>query len=129
MKTLKLFLAVGMVAGLAAAFTFPDKKAKGIVWKNTTYDFKTIKMGPDADALYTFTNKTKAEVSITAVQPGCGCTTGDYTKTPIGKNKKGFVKLTYHTKDRPGTFTKHATVTFSDGTTQQITFNGTVTTE
>lgn len=129
MKTIKLFLAIALVAGISAAFTIPQKKEKGIIWKNTTFDFKSIKMGPDAVATYEITNKTKTPVTITAVQPGCGCTSGEYTKEPIKKNKKGIIKLIYHTKDRPGGFTKHATVTLSDGSTKDLSFTGTVVTE
>ena len=45
---------------------------------------------------FEFINKGKAPLSISRVEPSCGCTSVEYTKEPIAPNQKGFVKAIYN---------------------------------
>lgn len=100
-----------------------------IKWNKTTHDFGTIKMGPPAEATFTFTNNGKAPVVITAAQPSCGCTTPTYTKTPVMPGKTGEVKASYGTEGRAGFFQKSVKVTFDNGGSQDLIITGTVITD
>ncbi|MEL5995394.1 DUF1573 domain-containing protein, partial [Hymenobacter segetis] len=45
------------------------------------------------------------------VQASCGCTTPDWTKTPVLPGKMGVIKAMYSSAGRPGVFNKTVTVT------------------
>lgn len=95
-------------------------------WKNTTHNFGKVTQGKPVSFTYEFTNTGNAPLIITSVQPGCGCTTQDYTKEAVAPGKKGFVTLTYNAAS-VGQFTKSATVnTNAENGTLSLTFTGEV---
>ena len=63
-----------------------------------TYEFK-------------FKNTGNQPVVIANVQASCGCTTPDWTKTPVLPGKTGIIKAMYNSAGRPGVFNKTVTVT------------------
>lgn len=79
-------------------------------WKVTDHNFGKIPQGKPVSFTYEVTNTGNAPLIIVNVQPGCGCTTQDYTKEAIAPGKTGFVTLTYNAAGI-GQFTKSATVT------------------
>ncbi len=107
------------------ASTAPSKMA-ACTWKNTTHDFGKISQGKPVSFTYEFTNTGNAPLIIASVQPGCGCTTQDYTKEAVAPGKKGFVTLTYNAA-AVGKFTKSATVnTNAENGSLSLTFAGEV---
>lgn len=118
---------------LISIFSFtvlPKPKAgESIIWDKTTHSFGTVKIGPELKATFTFTNKTKKSVSIKSASPSCSCTVPDYTRTPVAPGKKGIVTASYKTEGHAGSFTKTVNVEFSDGTKQELTITGNVTTD
>lgn len=95
-------------------------------WDVTDYDFgkNVIQLKP-ASATYTITNAGKDPVTITQVQPSCGCTAPKYTKEPIKPGEKGEVVLTYDAKIS-GYFSKSAQVKLNDGQKYSLTIKGEV---
>jgi hypothetical protein len=81
-----------------------------------THDFGKLPQGPSASTEFTVTNIGKDSVVIENVQPSCGCTVPEWTKTAIQPGKTGVIKAVYSTKDRPGTFNKTLTIKTSRGT-------------
>ena len=65
--------------------------------------------------VFTFTNTDTKPVVISDVNSWCGCTTAEYTKTPILPGKKGRVTVTYNPFSRPGKFSKEVVVTLNGG--------------
>ena len=59
---------------------------------------------------FTFTNTGKAPLIIQNVAVTCGCTTPEYTRQPIRPGEKGFIKVSYDVKGRPGAIDKTVTV-------------------
>lgn len=59
---------------------------------------------------FNFTNTGAAPLIINNVQASCGCTTPEWTRKPIAPGKKGFVKVSFNPRNRPGTFNKTITV-------------------
>lgn len=117
----------GMVIGqqtkeTTVAFAGDEKSACS--WKTLTHDFGSIEQGKPVSFTYELTNSGKTPIVISRVQPGCGCTTQDYTKEPIAPGKKGSVTLTYNAASA-GKFTKSATVT-TDSESFVLTFSGEV---
>jgi hypothetical protein len=74
------------------------------------HDFGKIKK--DVPVTYTFEvkNNGNAPLVLADVKASCGCTTADFTKTPIAPGQVGFVKAQYNAKNT-GAFTKTVTVT------------------
>jgi hypothetical protein len=125
----KIFTFAFAAAAATALLVAGAKQNDSIKWNKTTHDFGTIKMGPPAEATFTFTNNSKTPVLITAAQPSCGCTTPTYTKTPVMPGKTGEVKASYGTEGRNGFFQKTVKVTFDNGVSLDLTITGTVVTE
>ena len=130
MKKMIALLAFVVVAATAQAQLQPQAvapkttttatdKVAVLTWKETTKEVGKVPQGKPVTAEYLFTNTGKAPLIISSVQPTCGCTAGDYTKTPVAPGKTGFVKLTYNAANA-GTFTKPATIT-SNATTPSVT--------
>ena len=67
--------------------------------------------GADATHEFKFKNTGNQPVIIANVQASCGCTTPDWTKTPVLPGKMGVIKAMYNSAGRPGVFNKTVTVT------------------
>lgn len=71
-----------------------------------THDFGSLKEGPVASFDFEFTNTGKEPLIIQSCSASCGCTTPDWTRTPILPGKKGKITVKYNTQGRPGSFNK-----------------------
>lgn len=97
-----------------------------VKWASESIDVGNIPQGTPKLIKFEFTNVSKAPVIIENVAPSCGCTTADYTKTPIAPGKKGFVSASYNAANT-GAFVKTVNVTTSDSKTPKtLSFKGTV---
>lgn len=95
-------------------------------WDIVDYDFgKNVTQLKPASATFNVTNAGKDPVTITLVQPSCGCTSPKYTKEPIKPGEKGEVVLTYDAKIS-GFFSKSAVVKMNDGQKYALTIRGEV---
>jgi hypothetical protein len=100
--------------------------ADAIKWKSESIDVGNIPQGKPKVIRFEFTNITKKPIIIENVAPSCGCTTADYTKTPILPGKTGFVEASYNAA-AAGAFMKTVNVTTSDSKTPKtLSFKGTV---
>lgn len=84
--------------------TFAQTGAK-ISFKESTHDFGVVKQNNPATYSFEVKNDGNAPLFITNVEPSCGCTTPDWTKTPIQPGKTGFIKATFNAADK-GPFNK-----------------------
>ena len=97
-----------------------------ITWKSESIDVGTIPQGKPKLIRFEFTNTSSKPIIIENVAPSCGCTTADYTKTPIQPGKKGFVEASYNAA-ATGAFMKTVNVTTSDSKTPKtLSFKGIV---
>lgn len=100
--------------------------AEAIKWKSESIDVGNIPQGKPKLIRFEFTNTSSKPIIIQNVAPSCGCTTADYTKTPILPGKKGFVEASYNAA-AAGAFMKTVNVTTSDSKTPKtLSFKGTV---
>ena len=94
---------------LALALT---ARAQGVMQFDTdNHDFGKVAEGTMATHEFKFKNTGNQPVVIANVQASCGCTTPDWTKTPVLPGKSGIIKAMYSSAGRPGVFTKTVTVT------------------
>lgn len=100
-------------AGEIATPTDKKKKQAEISFDKEIHDFGVIQQGTPASFTFTFKNTGKSPLIVTSASASCGCTTPEWTKEPIKKGGKGFVKATYNAAS-VGSFTKQITVRTND---------------
>ncbi|ATN05618.1 DUF1573 domain-containing protein [Chryseobacterium indologenes] len=100
--------------------------ADAIKWNKESIDVGTIPQGKPKLIRFEFTNTGSKPIVIQNVAPSCGCTTADYTKTPIQPGKKGFVEASFNAA-AAGPFMKTVNVTTSESKTPKtLSFKGVV---
>lgn len=128
MKKLLLLLTLGVfVLGNAVAQTDTSSvKKPEIKFEKTDIDLGVIPQGVPKTFEFEFTNTSGEPLVVSNVQPGCGCTIANWTKEPVLKGKKGYVKGTYNGSGN-GVITKNITVYSNSKTpTITLTFKATV---
>ena len=123
MKHLFSFLLTLLVAGAA--------HAQGVLsFEKELHEFGNVPEGTMATYEFKFKNTGTQPVVIANVQASCGCTTPDWTKTPVLPGKTGIVKAVYSSAGRPGVFNKTITVTSNAATPSTVlTIKGNVLTK
>ncbi|MFN2313231.1 MAG: DUF1573 domain-containing protein [Bacteroidales bacterium] len=92
-----------MVAGLAAQ--------PKLNFTSTRHNYGTIKEAAGKqEAVFNFTNTGDSVLVLTRVQPSCGCTASDYTKSPIPPGGKGFVTAVFDPRGYNSRFAKSISV-------------------
>lgn len=101
--------------------------AANIRWLERDYDFGLFKeVGGPKTGYSRFVNEGRDTISIFSVRPSCGCTSADYTHTPLAPGDTATVSFTYDPTMRPGKFDKSVQVRLSDGSKQTIRITGSV---
>ena len=93
------------------AFAFGARAQGAMQFETDNHDFGNVPEGTMATYEFKFKNTGNQPVVIANVQASCGCTTPDWTKTPIMPGKNGIIKAMYSSAGRPGVFSKTVTVT------------------
>lgn len=119
MKRIMILCAV--VLGFTAMTAMQTDNQAEFKFEKETYDFGKIAQGKPVTATLSFTNVGEQPLIISAVEPTCGCTIADYTKTPVLKGKTGTIKLTYSAA-ASGTFSKGITVKSNAKTPVKVLF-------
>ena len=97
-----------------------------ISWTSEEIDLGEIKRNVPANIIFEFKNTGNTAVVISNVQGSCGCTTTNYTKTPVQPGETATIEATFNAANL-GAFTKTVTVTTTaDKTPKVLTFKGTV---
>ncbi len=106
----KLVLMLMMAAAVVSSVA--QQKGPILKWDSATHDFGDLKEADgEVTHKFVFVNEGTEPLVITNVHPSCGCTTADYTKSPVMPGKSGYVSATYDPSGRPGPFKKTITVT------------------
>jgi len=108
MKQLFLTLTVVLVAMTLA---MGQSKGPEIKFDNPEHDYGNFReQDGKVNHVFWFTNTGDEDLVLTRVQPGCGCTASDYTKTPVAPGQRGMVTAAYDPTNRPGPFRKNIMV-------------------
>lgn len=75
-------------------------------FREETWNFGEVTEGPDISHDFEFTNTGKTPIFIRNASAGCGCTVADWPHEPILPGATSKIKVTFHTKGRPGVATK-----------------------
>ena len=106
----KLIMICAVVLGFAFTASAQTDTKPEIKFTAEKYDFGKIPQGKPVTTNFEFTNLGEEPLILTNVQPTCGCTIADYTKTPVLKGAKGNIKITYNAQ-APNAFSKTIVVT------------------
>ena len=122
---MKYLFALALLAGALSA------RAQGVLtFEQELHDFGSVPEGTQAAHEFRFRNTGNQPVVIANVQASCGCTTPDWTKTPVLPGKSGVVRAVYSSAGRPGVFSKTVTVSSNAAAGSQVlTIKGTVLTK
>ncbi|SFP72639.1 DUF1573 domain-containing protein [Hymenobacter arizonensis] len=90
--------AVGPVAGPA------------IVFEESKFDFGSVAQGAVVDHTFKFKNTGTAPLVISNIGVSCGCTTPEWTKTPVMPGKTGSITAHFNTAGKLGMQNKVLTV-------------------
>src|SRR5438105_11413341 len=96
------------------AVAAPKTPGPHIQFETPVYDFGKSRGGEPVKHTFVFTNIGDAELTLTDVHPGCGCTTaGEWTKN-VAPGKTGSIPIQVNTANFNGPVTKMVTVTSND---------------
>lgn len=134
MKTIKITL-MAAVLGLMSFTVLPTNETKtaietavkaSIAWKSDVIEVGEIPQSVPKVIEFEFKNTGDTTVLISNVQPTCGCTVAEYTKTPIKAGETAKVTAKFNAANK-GAFTKTIKVTTTAEEGQKsLTFKGTV---
>lgn len=109
---MKTLIVTTILSFLLSGVIIAQSKNATISFDVSEHDFGSVKEeGGPITFQYNFTNTGGEPLVISNCKASCGCTTPDWTKSPVMPGQKGFVKATYDPKNRPGNFDKTITVT------------------
>ena len=80
-----------------------------IVFEKIVHDYGTIDQSSSGETEFVFVNKGNEPLVLFNVIASCGCTSPEWTKTPVPPGGKGSIKVKYNTEIL-GSFTKSITV-------------------
>lgn len=125
MKMKKLLLVLTAIT--FSTMLFAQKTAATVAkFTSEIIDLGKIKQGNPTTATFVVTNIGTEPLIIEQANPTCGCTIGNYTKSPIAPGKTGTITATYNAA-APNHFDKHMTVKFAGvDETKSITITGDV---
>ncbi len=89
------FISLTAMGMLASEFKFEKE----------THDFGKIPLNKPVSYEYKFTNSGDEPIIISDVQPTCGCSVAEFTKTPVKPSEGGTIKVTFNAAAK-GPFTK-----------------------
>lgn len=110
-----------------SATLFAQKTTADVAkFASETIDLGKVKQSVPATATFIVTNVGTEPLIIEQANPTCGCTIGDYTKSPIAPGKTGTITATFNAA-AVNHFDKHLTVKFAGvDETKSITITGDV---
>lgn len=124
----KKYICMKIVNFVFAALFLNVCFAQSVQFSRTSHDFgKVREEGGTLTTTFEFTNKGIKPIMLTEVVAACGCTTPEWTRSPVEPNQTGFIKVVFDPKDKIGVFTKTISVTTdSEPSTVVLTIKGEV---
>jgi Protein of unknown function (DUF1573). len=123
---LKVLLGFLIISGTVYAQNQQTGK-NTFIFDSMEYDYGDVSEdGGLATHTFKILNTGNSPLVIKQVTATCGCTTPEWTKSAIGSQLSGEIKVSYNPKGRPGPFTKSITVYCENADPVQLTIKGVV---
>ena len=91
-----VFIFIATALSFFAKAQSDSVKLAELKFETLFYDFDTIDYEIPVSYIFKFKNTGKSDLMVKNVIVSCKCTTPEWSKIPIKKHKKGFVKITYN---------------------------------
>ena len=117
----KFILVIALIIGVGVAVNAQTKPAE-FKFEAESHDFGKIPLNKPAVYTFNFTNTGDLPLIISKIETTYGCTVGEYTKTPVKKGEKGFVKVTMTPSGIALPFNKAITVSSNARTTTKVLY-------
>jgi len=123
---MKKFILTAAIFAFSTAL-FAQKKPNDVAkFATETIDQGKLEINKPKEVKFIVTNISSEPLLIEQANPTCGCTMGDYTKSPIAPGATGYVTAKFNAATL-GHFDKHLTVKFAGvDETKSITITGDV---
>lgn len=109
------------------ATTPANPNAPAMSFKETVYDFGTVKQGEVVNHTFTFTNTGKEPLIIENASASCGCTVPEWTKTPVAPGQTGEIKVQFNSTGKAGQQAPMVTIRANtEPNITQVSLKGTV---
>jgi hypothetical protein len=106
----------------------PNAPKPVMTFKETEFDFGTIKQDKRVNHTFTFTNTGQAPLVIESATATCGCTVPEWPKEPIAPGKTGTIKVEFDPTGKSGQQSKQITITANtDPQINQLTIKTNIT--
>ncbi|WP_242926361.1 DUF1573 domain-containing protein [Pontibacter vulgaris] len=79
-----------------------SENAPAFTFKETEYDFGTIKQGEIVEHVFEFTNSGKSPLIIESASASCGCTAPEWTSEPVAPGASGKIKVVFNSTGKGG---------------------------
>lgn len=100
-----------LMAGLLLIFALPGPGvAQAVTWETRELVLEAEPGGAQVEGVFTFTNQSESDVTITSVKTSCGCTTAKLEKTTYGPGESGQIAVAFAVGDRTGDQVKKVVV-------------------
>jgi hypothetical protein len=114
----KLIIICAVILGFTIHASAQTDSKPEFKFNEEKHDFGKIAQNKPVSVNFEYANIGEEPLIITNVQPTCGCTIADFTKTPVKKGEKGIIKITYNAAVASA-FTKTIVVTSNAKTPQK----------
>lgn len=114
-----------ITSGLCAQTENIKANQQKLVMDKNVHDFGKIPQGKPVFVDFKAKNISSQMVSIDAVNASCGCTTPEWSNTPIEAGGNSVIKVGYNAAS-PGYFEKTITVAYAEGNNILLTIKGEV---
>ncbi|HYC29600.1 MAG TPA: DUF1573 domain-containing protein [Chitinophagaceae bacterium] len=84
-------------------------------FRDTVFDFGTMKDGEIINHEYEFTNNGKTPLIISNAAGSCGCTVADFPREPIAPGNSGNIKVSFSSAGKEGHQEKSVSLTTNSG--------------
>ncbi|MEO6521025.1 MAG: DUF1573 domain-containing protein [Mucilaginibacter sp.] len=106
----KLIMICAVIIGFTVTVSAQTDNKAEFKFAEEKHDFGKVPQGKPVTVKFEYTNIGEEPLILSNVQPTCGCTIADFTKTPVLKGAKGIITITYNAAV-VGVFTKTIVVT------------------
>lgn len=109
-KWLRHTFVTALIAGAGSALL----AAPQVQFEKESLDFGKIAGGQPIDVVFAFKNVGDAELEITGVRPGCGCTRAQARSTKLAPGESSTIEAVFNSTGFNGTISKGITVNTND---------------
>ena len=109
-----------LCALVCAAILLPVLGRGALTWKSQRIELTAKPSDKEAIGLFQFENSGNSTITITSVQPSCGCTTATLDKPTYAPGEKGEIRAVFTLGDRVGEQEKNIYVVTDDASVPPI---------